>query len=1685
MAHDPRPPGASTSAPHELAGMIRNLDWAATSVGSPERWDQSLRTVVSIMLSSRYAMWMGWGDDLSFFYNDAYAPTLGLKHPRALGRPASEVWAEIWPDIGPRIESVLATGEATWDEGLLLFLERAGFREETYHTFSYSPLADDAGATAGMLCVVTEETERVIGERRLASLRELAAGLAGARSEDETLDAVAAGLASASRDLPFALVYLGVGDAPARLARRIGISADHPAATSELVGDRGWPLPEGWERAIAIIDDAGAFFDQALPSGPWTAPPMQAAVVPIASAGQTEMLGCVIVGLNPHRRFDDAFSGFLGLIRGQIAAALASARIFEGERRRAAALAEIDRAKTAFFSNVSHEFRTPLTLMMSPLEDVLAARPSEPIERFLPVLDIAHRNSKRLLRLVNTLLDFSRIEAGRAQAQFAPTDLAALTIDLASNFRAACEKAGLALVIDCAALPGPVHVDRQMWEKIVLNLLSNAFKFTFEGSISVSLRSVGPLAELTVRDTGVGIPDAERARIFERFHRVAGQKGRTHEGSGIGLALVRELAAQHGGDVAVESVVGRGSVFTVRLPLGSAHLASEQVVGQEVADTASAFIDEAFGWLPGPGSPERDDRGDAAPDAMPGRDAGPRPRILVADDNADMRDYIRRLMPDDWDVAGFGDGDAALQEARRRRPDLIVSDVMMPRLDGFGLLATLRADPELKTVPVILLSARAGEEAQVEGLRAGADDYMVKPFSARELVARVRANLEMARLRRESEAAIAEKSVELETVLSTIPTPVWFTRDSLGEQMFQNRAAASLLGLGDAASPSVVPQGDERLSGITVFRDGVAAPRDSLPLYRALRGEEVRDDEQELRFGDGRKRILLTQAQPLRNAAGAAIGAVCAATDITERKRAEEAVLGQKRILEMVARGAPLAETLDALMALIEWLRPGVVCGIMQVSEDGTRFERGRGATLPAAYHDALVDAALARPYLGPCGQAADLNAVVVVSDIAADVEFTPEWRELALSCGFQSLRSTPVRGLDGRVLAAFAMYYPQTGDADTPDSPSIDAATHLASIAIERDKAERSLRQANQRLRIENTEVARINISLSSERNRLMALFEQAPGFMSLLAGPGHVVEFANAAYRRLVGERDIVGRPVREVFPEVEGQGYFEMLDDAYRSGEAVRGEAQSLWLRRSAQGPLEQRFVDFVYQPVTDEAGRVSGIFVEGVDVTERVAAAAALAESEAIHRALAAQQEAVLSQLAEGVIVTDAEGRITFVNDAAARLHGVTELDVEPEDYSAAYHLFTEDGSPYPSQELPLARAAKRGEVVADARWRIRRGDGSEILAAGGARPVYASDGARIGAVLTLRDETRREAAAMALRESDLRQNLALSAGRMGVWDWNVTSGALTWSASQYALYGVDQDAFVPTYDSFMAMVHPADRARLAANAQAILVEGGPYAGEFRILCPDGSERWLATRSDVVRDDAGRPIRMVGVNFDITDRKKAEAARLLMINELNHRVKNTLATVQSMAAQSFRDVADPQRAREAFTARLLALSRAHDVLTRESWVAAGLRDVVEQALAPFQAPGRKRFSMFGPDVRLSSKEALAISMSLHELATNAAKYGSLSGNSGEVALDWAVTGRFLRMSWTESGGPPVRPPTRSGFGSRLVERGLAQELDGAVELDFRPQGLVCRIEAPLQLMTSSISQGEEHDHVGAHL
>ncbi len=877
-----------------MGERMRAYDWSATSLGPAETWAQSLKTAVRILLTSRFAMWMAWGPELIFFCNDAYLPTVGVKRDWVLGARSDRVWAEIWPDIGPRIEHVLLTGEATWDEQLLLYLERSGFPEETYHTFSYSPLSDDSGVTVGMLCVVAEVTERVIVERQLAMLRDLGSRFAVVLTPDEVMRSFEACLASESRDLPVALIY--AHDAASQRATLIaahGLEHNHPDAPEEFDygnGDSVWPfLDIAMGGSIEVTDLTGRF--AGLSS--LVARPERVLILPIAGSESSVPQGFLVAGLNPHRALDAEYRGFVQILTSQVAAATARADEYMQANARADWLAEIDEAKTAFFSNVSHEFRTPLTLMLGPLEDVLADAASLPpaqAER----ITVAHRNGLRLLRLVNALLDFSRLEAGRVQASYRPTDLSAITAELASTFRSACEGAGLALNLVCDTLPAPVYVDPDMWEKIVLNLLSNAFKFTFEGAITVRVSAADDAAILEVIDTGVGIPPAELPRLFERFHRVEGARGRSFEGSGIGLALVLELVRLHGGTISVDSVEGRGTAFTVRIPLGTAHLRRDQLAAAPAASIdpsrARAFADEAMRWVPATIDTDivRSDVDEKALVSAKRRDG----RVLLVDDNADLREYVQGLLSAvGYQVEIAGDGEAALEMIRAARPDLVLTDVMMPRMNGFELLAAIRADPELGDLPVIMLSARAGEEAQGEGLEAGADDYLSKAFSARELLARVSANLTMTRVRRQAMEAMRVSEAFLASVLAKAPVGM-LVADVNGRVLNVNERGMDLLGLDEPAGEFHNLIGEK-----AIHVDGRPYTTDEYPTNRALAGERL-DGLRVIYLKEGpdpnRRIVLQVDAAPIRDADGGIIGAVTVFEDASIRDRTEREL--QRRV---------------------------------------------------------------------------------------------------------------------------------------------------------------------------------------------------------------------------------------------------------------------------------------------------------------------------------------------------------------------------------------------------------------------------------------------------------------------------------------------------------------------------------------------------------------------------------------------------------------------------------------------------------------------------------------------------------------------------------------------------------------------------------------------------------------------
>ncbi len=1064
-----------------MGHLIRSFDWSRTAIGPVEFWPQSLRSALSICLNSSFPIAIYWGRELTLLYNDDWSPIPGEKHPWALGRPAREAWSEIWEIIDPLFRQVVTTGEAIRSRDQLLPMRRHGFTEECYFDYSFSPIRGESGEVAGIFNAVIETTQRVIGERRLRTLRELAGWKTGqSRSAEEACRSAALILADNPLDLPFSLIYLLDEDGlRVTLVGQSGLSEQSwagPAAITLDAPDSWWPLRQ--------VADSGKAVEVAnlpeklgsLLQASWPESPHQAVVLPMTRPGQAQPAGFVVAGISPRLSFDDEYKGFTDLLAGHLASAVASARAYEEERRRAEALAELDRAKTAFFSNVSHEFRTPLTLMLGPVEDLL----SGPIDQLPPghreLLTLVNRNGRRLLRLVNSLLDFSRIEAGRVRAEYRATDLAAYTVDLASVFRSACDRAGLTLTVDCPANDEPVFVDREMWEKIVLNLLSNAFKFTFKGGISVRTRQNAHTVELEIEDTGVGIAEEELPRLFERFHRIENTGGRTHEGSGIGLALIQELTKLHGGSISAESVVGQGTTFRVTLLLGQAHLPEDQIkagpgliaIGTEIG----SYVEEAVRWLPeqnGQNGLDDESRSEpeprsAPPSLLPEEVGGiDLPLILIADDNADMRGYLTRLLARGHRVESVADGQEALTAVRQRLPDLILTDVMMPRLDGFGLLRELRADPRTRAVPVIMLSARAGEESRVEGMRAGADDYLVKPFASQELLARIAAHLQMARIRREANESLRQGEERLRMALAAARMVAWQWEPDTG-----------LLHVSDNAVDVFGLTSD---TGLTAIEEGVSLLHpDDVEGYRGTFNRAIEErgsyftNYRLIRPIDGTILHMEERGNVVCDASGQVVRLVGVVMDISERRRSEELTLLRseqlRKLAEVAGRINAAQDVVSVCRIITEQARLliGSHQSVIGYAPDQNWSEAVRAVSLSDKY-------ARWRDYQD---SPADSGIYTLVCRRNRPIRLSQDELEIHPSLWFgpETLNQPPLRGWlaaplvarDGRNIGLIQLSDKFEGEFTEDDEAVLVQLAQMASVAIENARLVEDLRDADHR---------------------------------------------------------------------------------------------------------------------------------------------------------------------------------------------------------------------------------------------------------------------------------------------------------------------------------------------------------------------------------------------------------------------------------------------------------------------------------------------------------------------------------------------------------------------------------------------------------------------------------------------
>jgi signal transduction histidine kinase/DNA-binding response OmpR family regulator len=760
---DDQPPGRGMQDPFAGPGhtdeILSTTDWSGTPLGPVHQWPVELIDAVRTTMPSRMPMLIWWGPQLLQIYNEAYTPLVGNKHPRAVGQPASECWAEAWDELGPLAEVVLAGGGATYNENKLLLLDRHGYLEETYWTFSYSPIFGSDGKVAGVFVAPSDVTARVVGERRLQTVRELGAlSATDTASVADACRAVVRVLARNRAAIPFAAIHLVDADAgTASLVASYGIASGTEISLSTLVDLDSSPigsvLAQG--RAELLSGLRERIPSSAFVVGPLgDATPDAAMLIPVTARAGDYPIALVALGVNPYRAVDHTYQTFFDLVTRQLSTAIADAVAYQAERHRAEALTELAEAKTRFFQNISHEFRTPLTLILGPLRGVLAATDIALPADHREALEAAERAALSQQKLVDTLLEFARAEADELHAHPEPTDLATLTEEVVSMFRSAAQAAEVALEIDTAGVTEPVMIDREMWARIVSNLLSNAVKYTDSGTIAVSLLQRPETIELVVRDTGVGISQEHLPHIFDRFHRGTDESGLAREGAGIGLALVSELVAAHRGKITVRSEPGQGSTFSISIP-HSGPAADEVRPLEPLQPDAGTLLAEA---------PRRSAVTGMGGQATPGeRRTG---RLLLVEDNADLRAYLTRLLTAaGWTVTAVGDVQSAI--AVTERPHLVLSDVMLPGRDGLELVRLLRANPELARIPVILLTARAGAEATAEGLEAGADDYVVKPFDPHELLARVHVHFELSQLREFALSQAENRATNLQIALAS------------------------------------------------------------------------------------------------------------------------------------------------------------------------------------------------------------------------------------------------------------------------------------------------------------------------------------------------------------------------------------------------------------------------------------------------------------------------------------------------------------------------------------------------------------------------------------------------------------------------------------------------------------------------------------------------------------------------------------------------------------------------------------------------------------------------------------------------------------------------------------------------------------------------------------------------------
>ncbi|CAG8443530.1 7086_t:CDS:10, partial [Scutellospora calospora] len=753
--------------------MVYNYDWSSTLLGPMDSWDPVIKNVVNLCLNSGFPTCLfidspHWTE----IYNEAWIPRLKVRHPFAFGKQLDQAWPELYDLFFARLENIKITGkgQSYIDE---YELQRDGYKEAAYAKYTFSPIFKSDGTVCVIMCVLQETTQKFLSIRRLKTLSEFGCRISEIKSLESACRIVTK-ILSNSVDIPYALIYFvnhKSNTAEPLIARLIARTFDEDGkkegqnfdylpdspeiiylakeankdydtyveikradTTYSFLKCDTWPInlviKEGKHVKVLLKDESQAFL-----------------ISTKISLSEGQALSVILIyGINRFRALDEQYIEFLHSVTENVNTYLLHGVKIDEEKKRSKVLADLNYQKVVFFQGISHELKTPLTLMLSPLDDVINVYTQD--ASIMPYLQTIRRNAHRLLKLINSLLQFSNMEADKFEAHYREMNIVEFTQELALDFKIIAKKLGLDFNIE---IPHPeefnqimgdkIYLDHDIYETIIFNLYfgfkgSNALKYTWNGSITIRLyfdhKDNKKMVVLEVSDTGVGIPETSLPHIFQRFYRVESQGSRSHEGTGIGLALVKELITRQGGDITVSSKVNHGTTFKCWFPIRYENLPPNQIYfnkvenpinrDQELYTNRQLYLEESSQWIN---------------------------NILVVDDNNDMRDHLADLLKE-FIVHRARDGKDALRVLKQlnKLPDLILN-VMMPNMNGYELLDVLRSNETTQLIPIILLSAKASENSKVTGLGKGADDYLVKPFSARELITRIRSNIKLSLIRRE------------------------------------------------------------------------------------------------------------------------------------------------------------------------------------------------------------------------------------------------------------------------------------------------------------------------------------------------------------------------------------------------------------------------------------------------------------------------------------------------------------------------------------------------------------------------------------------------------------------------------------------------------------------------------------------------------------------------------------------------------------------------------------------------------------------------------------------------------------------------------------------------------------------------------------------------------------------------